>query len=433
MIAVFATSCEKEILKVGGEILPAGDFVTIKATDTLSVFAYTMFDDSARTDLPSLSFLGQLYDPAFGTSTAGFVSQVRLSTRWDGEPFTVDSMKLYLHLLTTSGTFDEVHSIRISEIGNQIYPDTAYYSNTPLDTTGFNVTDIVLPSTLRTDTINDIELDLPGKGVAMGNYLTRDTSKLFYNNKIPDFRSYFKGLYFQMNTGSKPFLVSLSLLYNQTLATYYNYFVLFVHDSANVAKEYSLILDAKNTNASFNVFSHNFSTATEGDQFAHRNTTYKDTLSYLQAFNGVYTRIALPGLEQIKNDISFSKIAINRARLVIPVSFKKTTANPYISKTLPATLRLRYRSKTGLRYDVPDYLLAPSNDPYHAFFDGNLDSTAQVYNFNIPSFVQAYLKDATGGVKPELEIYQSVGTKNAVFRVNKNKTPVKFEFTYTQF
>ena len=432
LIAVFASSCEKGLLKVGGDILPESDFVTIRATDSLSVFSYTMFNDSARTDLPSLSYLGQLYDPAFGTSNAGFVSQLRLNTRWDGQPFTVDSMKLFLHLLTTSGTSDEVHSIRISEIGNQIYPDTAYYSNTALDTTGFNVADIVLPA-LRTDTINDVELNLPGKGVAFGNYLTRDTSKLFYNNKIADFRSYFKGLYFRLNSGSKPFLVSLSLVYNSQLATYFNYFVLFVHDSTGTSKQYSLILDAKNINASFNVFSHDFNTAIGGDKFPNRNTTYKDTLSYLQAFNGVYTKISLPGLEQIKNDPAFSKIAINRARLVVPVSFNATTSIPYISKVLPASLRLRYRSKTGLRYDVPDYLMSASVDQYHLFFDGSLDTTKMVYNFNIPAFVQAYLRDATGGVKPEVEIYQGTGTKNAVFRVNKNKTPVKFEFTYTQF
>jgi hypothetical protein len=77
--------------------------------------------------------------------------------------------------------------------------------------------------------------------------------------------------------------------------------------------------------------------------------------------------------------------------------------------------------------------MSASVDQYHLFFDGSLDTTKMVYNFNIPAFVQAYLRDATGDVKPEVEIYQSTGTRNAVFRVNKNKTPVKFEFTYTQF
>ena len=72
-------------------------------------------------------------------------------------------------------------------------------------------------------------------------------------------------------------------------------------------------------------------------------------------------------------------------------------------------------------------------DKYHDFFDGNIDTVANVYNFNIPAFVQAYLEDATNQVEPELEIFQPSGTRNVVFGANKNKTPVKFEFTYTKF
>jgi hypothetical protein len=82
---------------------------------------------------------------------------------------------------------------------------------------------------------------------------------------------------------------------------------------------------------------------------------------------------------------------------------------------------------------VPDFSLASSVDLAHSFFDGKLDSVAKVYNFNIPSFVQSYLEDATNNVEPELDIYQVSGTKNVILEANKSKTPVKFEFTYTKF
>ena len=165
VLAVLANSCKKEVLKIGGDLLPSSDFVTVKSIDTLSVFSYTMYNDSARTDLPTLSYLGQTFDPFFGTSSAGFVSQVRLSYKWNSEPFIIDSVKLYLHIISVQGgVTDAVHSIEIAEIGDQIYPDTAYYSSTNPDTAGlFRVTDIVLPK-LRTDTINDVELKLPGNG-----------------------------------------------------------------------------------------------------------------------------------------------------------------------------------------------------------------------------------------------------------------------------
>jgi hypothetical protein len=432
MIIVFAGSCKKEVLNIGGDILPEGDFVSIKAIDTLSVFSYLMYDDSSRSDLSSTSYLGHDYDPYFGSTTAGFVTQIRLNPKWDGLPFTVDSVKLYLRILTVkNGGSGAVNTLSFSEISNQIYVDSAYYPNTTVNTTGFKVTDVVLP-TLRTDTINNIILSLPGKGIDFGNYLTRDTSKLFYNNNIPDFRSYFKGLYFQLNsTSSDPFLISLSLLSDQT--TYNNYFILFLHDTTGTAKEYSFELDAKNTNASFNTFSHDFSTATLGDKMAHRNTTYRDTLSYVQSLNGVYTKLILPGLRDLKNDKSFGKVAINRAKLVVPVHFKSTPGNLYITRNVPPQLYLRYRSKTGIKYTVPDYSLASSVDLSHAFFDGKLDSVAQVYNFNIPAFVQSYLEDATGNIEPEVDIFEGTGTKNVVLEANKSKTPIKFEFTYTKF
>ena len=433
-IAVFNSSCKKEVLKIGGDILPGSDFVSIQSIDTLSTFSYTMYDDSVRSDLSSGSYLGHDYDPFFGSTTAGFVSQIRLGSKWDPQSFTVDSMKLYLQILTVkNGGTGGVNTLSISEISNQLYVDTAYYPNTPIIPGGFNMTDIVLPA-MRTDTINDIVLSLPGNGISFGNYLTRDTTKLFYNNNTSDFRSFFKGLHFQLNsTSSDPYLISLSLLYDQTNSVYHNYFVLFTHDSTGTTNQYSFILDAKNVNASFNTFSHDFSTATIGDKMVHRNTTYKDTLSYLQSLDGVYTRISLPGLKKIKEDASFSKIAINRARLVVPVHFKPTSDNPYITRNVPSQLFLRYRAKDGTRYPVPDFSLASSVDLAHSFFDGKLDSVAKVYNFNIPSFVQSYLEDATNNVEPELDIYQISGTKNAILEANKSKTPVKFEFTYTKF
>lgn len=428
VMGIFTASCQKGLLKIGENLLPEGDLVTIKAIDTLHVYSYTEYNDSARTDNPSLSYLGTTYDPYFGTSTSGFVTQMRLTPKWDGLSFTVDSVKLFLHLLTTKGTqSDFVHSFSLYEIADQIYTDTAYYSNTQVNLTGFKIANIQLP-TLRTDTINDIELSLPGSGLEFGNYLTRDTTKLFYNNNIPDFRSYFKGLYFQMDPNSDPLVVSLSLVYDKV--SFYNYFVLFGHDDTGVSKMYEFNLDAKNANAHFNKFGHDFSTATLGDKMAHRNTTYKDTLSYLQSLNGVYTKISIPGLEKIKADPSFAKIAINRARIVVPVHYNNV--NNDISSNVPPSLLLRYKTTNGTRYVVPDYAMS-TTDVNHIFFDGQLDSINKVYNFNIPAFIQNYLNDATNVLKPELEIFQSAGTKNVVFEANKSKTPVKFEFTYTKF
>ena len=439
LVMVLVSSCEKGLLKQGGDLLPNSDFVSINGIDTLHPISYLRYDDSVRTDNPQISYLGQEYSPYFGTTKAGFVTQMRLNPSWDGAvKFTVDSMHLILHILSVKGTISDIfHSISVYEISNQIYTDSAYYSTTPVPLTGFKVTDITLP-VLRADTINDVVIKLPD-GIAFGNHLINDTTQLFYNNNRPDFRAYFKGLYFQMDPSSDPLMISLSLVYNQV--TYYNYFTLYGHDDTGAVMEYTFNLDAKNINAAFNVFTHDFSTATIGDKMAHRNTTYKDTLSYLQSLNGVYTKITLPGLETIKKDPSFGKIAVNRARLTIPVKFDSENNTKHISKSLPPVLFLRYKASNGTKYIVPDYAMAAA-DINHAFFDGTLDSVNKVYNFNIPAFVQNYLNDATDALKPEVEVFESSVTQSqtimeshhdVIFKANKSKNPVKFEFTYTKF
>jgi hypothetical protein len=434
LLAFAASSCEKGILTIGSDILPKGDFTSIKSIDTLSIFSYTMYSDSARTDNPTFSYLGQLYDPYFGTTTAGFVSQLRLNAPWDSLGFTVDSMKLFLHILTGTigGGTDATHTITLTEIPNEIFTDSAYYSTTPVTQPGFEgfkLSNLVLPR-LRNDTINDIILKLPGNGVDFGNYLIRDTTKWFYNNAQPDFRAYFKGLYFQMDPSSEPLMLPLSMIFDNN--AYYNYFILYGHNHAGTFKSYSLILDSKNVNAAFNVYKHDYTTATLGDKMEHRNTSYLDTLSYLQSLNGVYTKVSLPGLEKLRSDPSFGKVAVNKARLVVPAHFTQTPTN-HISTSLPLQLVLRYRAKSGIKYPVNDYTMATTLDPAHGFFDGKLDTINKVYNFNIPAFVQAFLDDVTNNTPPELEIYQGPGTRDVILSANKNKTPVKFEFTYTKF
>jgi hypothetical protein len=421
LVVFFVTSCEEGPTLIGSDMLPGSDFVYTKSIDTLSVFSYTMYDDSVRTDNPSVSYLGQIYDPYFGTTTAEFVTQIRMGNEWDDLPFTIDSVKLYLRLLDVKGGTNDSHSIRISEIADQIYTNTAYYSNKKVDVTDYVFPDIDLPE-LKPDTINEIIIKLPDN--ILGNYLTRDTAKLFHSNTKADFRSFFKGLYFRILPSSDPLMVALSLASPKTLGDYHNYITLYMHDEDSTAKEFYFFMDAVNKNASFNRYLHDFNTASPDKKIAHINDGYRDSLSYLQYLNGVYTRITLPGLAKLKSDTSFNNIAVNKARLIVPVNFD---GDLYRASTIPSQLYLRYRTTTGSQYVVPDYNINAS------FFDGSIDTTANVYTFNIPSFVQNYLKDAADTIKPELELFQVSGTKNVILKANNSKNPAKFEFTYTKF
>lgn len=429
LAGLFINSCEEDPTIIGKELLPATDFVSIESTDTISPVSFTMYDDSISTENPSTSYLGQTWDPYFGTTTAGFVSQLRLKEDWDGKAWTADSMKLMLQLSVNGGS-KGTHTLSIYEIAQELSTSEKYYSTTKVPLAGFSM-DIPLPA-MPEDSTSSISVKLPD--LSMANRILADTSKLFHSNKVPDFRSYFKGLYFKLTSTGDPMMTFISLAHTGStegtfiIDRYYsNYFVIYLHDGSGNKKEYYLILDAVNRNASFSLFSHDFTTADPGKRIQHyNNTSYRDSLTYLQSLNGVYTRLVLTGLESIKKSGNLKNIAVNKARLTIP--FFSDNDLYKVSKA-PQYLYLRYRRSDGTKPIVQDYNI----DENHYFYDGRVDTTNRVYNFNIATFVQTYLKDESGKILPELELVQGSGTNNLILRANSNSKPVKFDFTYTRF
>lgn len=422
-ILCILSSCEDDPTIIGKDLLPPSDFAEIFSTDTISIRTYTVYGDSIGSTNPATSYLGQIYDPYFGTTTTEFVTQMRLGSEWKEQiAYVVDSVKLFMKFLTVTGNVDEPQYLNLSEIDKMIYNDTVYYSNQPVPLTGQNWSGLQLPE-LKADTINFIEMDIP---ISFGEYLIRDTSKLFYNNDIPDFRSYFKGLYFQLAPTSTPVFLSVSLDSPGTYESYSNYFALYLHEVGTLnAVEYYFILDAFSTNACFNRFDHDFSTAQADKRVQHINDGYADTLAYAQIMNGVYTKIKIPGLKDVKDILDMSKVIVNKARLTFPIVYDDDIYKP---STVASQLYLRYVTDAGVRYYVPDYLIASE------FFDGTADTTANVYNLNLASYVQSYLQDTTHVLTPDLELFLiPSSTNNVILRANGNSNPAKFEFTYTKF
>lgn len=420
VIFVFLSSCEENPTVIGSDILPGSDFVTVYATDTVKPSSFTWSDDSILTSNQYYGYLGTIHDPYFGNTTGRLVTQLRLGAKWDDEIYTVDSVKMFLTFRNVRGDVDLNPMLKISEIAEEIFTDSEYYSNHDLQLTGFELPLIPLPR-LKPDTINKVELDLP---VVFADYLLRDTSFLFHSNRVPDFRTYFRGICMSLSDESPVFL-TLKLQPPTLQEPYQNYIIIYFHDDENVKKEYSLHLDAVSNNARFNIFSHDYEAADPDKKIENINEYVKDTLTFVQAMSGVYTKITLPGLEKIKENGALSNISVNKARLIIPFY---TDGETYTSKTVPGSLLLSYCMTTGERYLVPDYGLNP------VFFDGSADTVNMRYNFNIVTFVQDYLEDTSNEIKPELDVLVPAGKiNNVILQGNSASRPVRFELTYTRF
>jgi hypothetical protein len=419
-ILFLCNSCEEDGTIIGNKILPGSDFITLHSTDTLSINSYTMYTDSIESDNPSYSYLGELYDPYFGSSTAGFVTQIRMNDLWGGGVLTVDSIKLVLYFTNIVGDTSAGHILTISEIAEEIYTDTIYYSNKKTPLTGYSI-DIPLPG-LKTDTINEVILTLP---TSFGEYIIRDTTMLFHSNSVPDFRSYFKGLQFTLRSTGDPVFLTLSLTPPDNYSSYSHYFVIYLRDEDDVTSTFFFILDAKARNACYNIYSHDYSTAQSDKKIEHINDGFRDTLAYQQCLSGVFTKFTIPGLDDIKNDTSLKGIKINKARITWPVYYDGYT---YHGSSFPSQLYIGYYNNTGSKYLIHDYYISS------LFFNGGIDTTAGNYSFNIAYYVQQFLEDSTDVLRPEFQLILPTGSvQNALLKANDSASPVKFDLTYTRF
>lgn len=410
------SSCSEKATIIGTGLLPSGDFVDIQSTDTIAVQSYTDRVDSTLTSNLTYSYLGGLYDPYFGNMSADFVSQLRLLGPWPGGgAFTVDSVKLSFTIIGAKGLLPTDLLFRIFEIDEELFSDSSYYSNRSPNA-GLELCSFPLPS-ITNDTVQTFTVSLP---VSFGEYLTRDTTKLFQASDTADFQSFFKGIYFTAEEQTKsgkgvnkgPMLLGLAFKTGDFLLTVY------YHNESNSFLFYDFVINENSVR--YNRYSFDLSTAEPGKMIQHINDGFRDTLSYLQGFGGVFTRLELPGLAAFKN---FTHISVNKARLMMPVLLDGDIFN---STTMPSGIYIKYEDSDGVKYMVPDYSFSPD------FFGGTYNASSNQFTFNLAIFVQEYLEGNIA--EPVLEMFLPDGEyKNVIFRANSASVDPVLDFVYTLY
>ena len=419
LLLLTLSACEEKPTLVGSDLLPSGDFVTFRSTDTIKVYAFTQFNKSVPSNNAGYSYLGRVYDPYFGETKLDFVGQLRLSAAWGKTGlFTVDSVKLVLTIQGAKGVIDTNYhqQLKMYEITDQLSSTQQYYSDTN-PTLGMEIGTFSMP-VIYQDSIQTMDIALP---TSFGEYLMRDTTKLNQDEGENDFRTFFKGIYFKMEDPPDPLLLALEFTSSSSTGElFYPYIEVYYHtNSSGVTAIYDFAVNGNSVR--YNRYTHNFNAADPSYKIKHINDGVKDSMIYLQAFSGAYPVIKIPGLEYFKKNIS--NISVNKARLsfsvfIDSVNFKKST--------LPAQILMKYVVSDTTQYVLPDYSVSSS------YFGGTSDSTALTYTFNIASFVQMYLE---GNItKPDVEMYFPTGEfKNVILKANNSHTPAKFELVYTRY
>lgn len=390
----FFSACE-EPSDVGLEVQPGGDKLDVIYCDTISLVTYTVLEDSLRTDETAYNLLGSYFDPIFGRHTAGFYTQVRLSSNAPsfGNAPVLDSIVLSLAYQSYYGDTLAPQSVKVYRVNENFYKDSSYYSNQELQITGEllgSKTFYPLPTDsvyVGTDTLG-AQLRIRINPVIGQDIMNAAGSDLLADNT--NFLEYFKGLYVtSMPVGNSGCIMSFNLLSNLSALTLY-----YKNDEDDSLK-YTLSINENC--ARFNHFNH--SNYLNANPFLrseiYGDTAKGDSLLYLQGIAGLKIKIKYPYLlDFVKN----GRIAVNKAELIIPVEDPDLTYEDFYPA--PEKLILIEEKEGSIRFLLDQYEGA-------AYFGGAYDDTRMQYKFNIARHLQQVIDGAKENLGLSLIVYNT--------------------------
>lgn len=391
------TACNKKPEQIGLALIPDVDQVNVFYTDTIRVTAYSLLEDSIRTDEPSNILLGSIKDPVFGTTVAGFYTQFALST--NGHDFganpQLDSLVLQLAYSGYYGDTMTLQTIRAFEINEQLFADSNYYSKRqiPYDQTDHSAYSLNMrpksPFIFLEDTLSPMfRMRLSDLSTSIGDKLLGASEENLESTE--KFQEFFKGLFITADpVSSGGAMAYLNLPSNLSRMTIY-----YRNDEQDSLR-YEFFMTS--STARFNRFEHN-DYLDASDEFRQQviegDTSLGHQNIYIQAMGGVKTFIRFPHLANFANTLG-KKVIINEAKLIF------TGIDTITEFPSPAQLALVLGTDEKGKYTiVPDQF---EGDNY---FGGLYKKSVNAYEFRITKLVQQMILD--GNDKADYGLYAFV-------------------------
>jgi len=373
-------SCTKDPYELGFDLLPPSDTLNVLVTDTCTVEAYSVIQDSVRTDEASTVILGSMVDPIFGKTTAGFYSQMRLGA--DSPDFGInpvlDSLVLILYYAGHYGDTTMMQNVRVYEISEDVILDSSYWSNQRV---------AAYPALLGTETFYPRPSDsVKVSGKMMAAHLRINLNK--FSNYLGDkflyapadvlaensnFVKFFKGLYVESNPVSYG-----GALLNFSAGSSTSCLEIWFHNSESDSLSYQFPIDDKA--ARFTTIDHNGYLDASPElkrQILNHDTAMGANQLFLQGLGGVKLKLRFPYMKD------FGKghlIAVNDALLMFNNLETDTTYAP------PPTLTMIRQDSIG-RISF----LADENEGT-SYFGGIYNRTDRSYYFRITQHIQKVIQ-----------------------------------------
>ncbi len=393
---IFLSSCEEEPDLIGLAKLQ-NEKLGVVFSDTSSIIAYSVYDDSLRTDNYSACLLGTFNDPVFGTTSASIFTQLRLSNLSPsfGTSPTLDSLVLYLPY---SGSYQAETmgdlQVKVYEVDQKMYIDSVYYSDRLLSYKPNLLADLTFtPKPKDSVTINGVKYPpmLQIKlSSTLGNALLASNSTNLLNND--NFTDFFRGLFIKAMPLSTTQENKGSILYFNLLSSYANMSLYYKKNSNDtISNKFNFVINdkcAKYTNFNHYGYIGSGGTLAAKDTLKKqigavgyvKDTTLGQKKLYLQSMGGVKVNFKFTYLRDL---IKNQKIVINEAVLVI----KNDDIDD--KNTPPSLLTVLKKLASGKTEFLPDIYEGA------AFFGGSYNSTTKEYRMRITRYFQDMLNTTT--------------------------------------
>jgi len=380
-LIVFFASCKKES-DVGLGVQPEDDLIGLYTTDSTTIVAYTVREDSLRSDETPTVVIGRYTDTKFGESNCGVFSQFLIPNNLTNINFqttnstvvpVLDSAVLLLaYKFDYYGDTLTPQTFNVYQMTESIFKDSVYYSNhpksffpAPIGTLTFNPH----PRTkvaVGTDTL-PAHIRIPIDSNWAKQVFNQSGGANLANNT--NWLTYMNGLYINSTSGGG--LVYLSLQDSMTGLRFY-------YHNDTVPKTFTFVVNS--SAAYFSYFQHDYSTADLDIQSQLANPGVAAlNYCYVQSNSGLKTKIEFPFLENYKN-LGYP-IAINKAELVI------TGDAISASDDFPLNTRMFLTSIDSVQ---KEHLLIDMFES-SSYYGGSLNTSTNEYHINMARYIQSIL------------------------------------------
>ena len=418
---------------MGIDLLPPSDTLNVKTTDTCLVVAYSVKQDSVRTDKAGSLILGSIFDPIFGKTTSGFYSHVRLAD--DSPDFgtnpVLDSLVLMMFYNGYYGDTLTRQNIKVYEISDDLVYDSVKFSNQDIGTYPTlladqdfvpNISDSVQVGTSKY--APHLRVNLSKLTNYLGNKILSAPASALASNSA--FIKFIKGLH----VASTPVNQKGALL-NFSINGNVSKLVVYFHDGndpANDSLNFDMFLNE--SCGRFLHLDHNGYLDASQDlkqQILNHDTARGADKLFLQGMGGVKIKVNFPNFDKIENG---KVIAINDAVLELKNFETDTTYSP------PPTLTLVRQDSAGRIGYVID------EGEGSSYFGGTYDAYKKTYYFRLTQHMQNILQkvytskfDLYIMVNSPIKSYVSPnrivlnGTKPTVPGINSGNFQLKLTYT----